>query len=254
MSTWYFLPIYFQAVRGATPTRSGVLILPTVVVQAFVGVAAGYFMNLTGQRLSLIYAGMTLMTLGFGLFITLGTAESLIKIIVLEITAGVGVGLVFQAPLLALQSRTSPEHLAAGTALFGFVRSISTSISVVIGGSVFQNSMNRRVRSLRLTIPAEIISKFAGPSAVSNVALVSTLSKIPREEIMEAYAKSLQDMWILYACTAAVGLLVSFAIKSKGLEIDGSAVVGSLRKSPTQLPVSEPPTQEDIELEIQNQV
>jgi hypothetical protein len=102
MSTWYFLPIYFQAVRGASPTRSGVLILPAVVVQAIVGVAAGYFMNASKQRSSLIFAGMSLMTLGFGLFITLAAATSLTKVVVLEVTAGLGVGLVFQAPLLAL--------------------------------------------------------------------------------------------------------------------------------------------------------
>jgi MFS family permease len=224
MSTWYFLPIYFQAARGVSPTRSGVLLLPLVVTQAFVGVAAGYFMNLTGQRSSLIYIGMALMTLSFGLFITLIATTSIIKMVVMEMTAGIGVGLVFQAPLLALQSRIHPEHLAAGTALFGFVRSISTTVSIVIGGVVFQNSMDRRVRSLQALISAEIVSQFAGPSAVSNVALVSTLSNFPREAIKEAYTKSLGDMWILYTCAAATGLLISLAINLNKSETRDNAL------------------------------
>lgn len=166
-------------------------------------------MNLTGQRASLIYFGMSLMTLGFGLFITLEAATSLVKMVVLELTAGFGVGLVFQAPLVALQSRTRREHLAAATALFGFVRSISTSVSVVMGSVVFQNSMKRRVRALQDVVSQDIVSQFAGPSAISNVALVPSLTSVQQEAIKEAYTKSLGDMWILYTCAAASGLLVS---------------------------------------------
>jgi hypothetical protein len=52
---------------------------------------------------------------------------------------------------------------------------------------------------------------------------VSTLSNFYKEEIKEAYSKSLGDMWILYACAAATGLLVSFAIYLNESETDGDA-------------------------------
>jgi MFS family permease len=213
MSSWYFLPLYFQAVRDASPTRSGLLILPTVVVQAFVGVVAGYYMNATGQRLPLIYVGMLLTTLGFSLFITFATNTQLARIVAIEVTAGVGVGLTFQAPLLMLHARSRPEHLATGTALFGFVRSISTTVSIVIGGVVFQNGMSRRVRALTSQPSSDMFSKFSGALAVANVPLITNLPSTEEAVIQAIYAKSLRDMWILYASVAALGFLVSFGIR-----------------------------------------
>ena len=245
MSSWYFLPLYFQAAREASPSRSGLLILPTVVVQAFVGVAAGYLMNATGRRLLLIYCGMALMTLGFGLFTSLAPNTTLIKVVALEVVAGMGVGLVFQAPLLALQARIPPEHLAAGTALFGFIRSISTSISVVIGSVVFQGGMSRRRRSFSGNITKELLSEFSGNSAFVNVALVSELKEPEKTAVKTLYSNSLRDMWILYASAAAIGLLVSFAIKSEALSVEIEDT-----KPPSPVATCRPVSRSQTEIEL----
>jgi MFS family permease len=225
-------------------------ILPTVVVQAFVGVAAGYYMNLTGKRLSLVYAGMLLMTLGFGLFITFSPSTALPKMFAIEATAGIGVGLVFQAPLLVLQSRTRPEHLAAGTALFDFVRSISTTVSIVVGGVVFQNGMNRRVEHLRSSMSFDLLPAFLGNSAVANTGLISKLDETQKRAVVMAYGNSLRDVWMLYACAAAFGLLSSFAIKSKAFPAD---FVDNTSKPQSPCNGPSPEQQDAIELESQQQ-
>jgi hypothetical protein len=52
----------------------------------------------------MIWSGMILMTLGFGLFIDFDVNTSWAKIIIFQIIAGIGVGPNFQSPLIALQS------------------------------------------------------------------------------------------------------------------------------------------------------
>lgn len=52
----------------------------------------------------MIWFGMTMMTIGFGLFINFDVHSSWAKIIIYQIIAGIGVGPNFQAPLIALQS------------------------------------------------------------------------------------------------------------------------------------------------------
>ena len=69
MSRWYFLPLYFQAVRGAPPTRSGVLIMPIVVVLPVIGLAAGVITYRFGWLRPLTWAAMALTTLGVGLLL-----------------------------------------------------------------------------------------------------------------------------------------------------------------------------------------
>lgn len=100
----YFLPLYFQAVLGATPILSGVYLLPQAVALSFLSAFTGVFIKKTGQYLPMIWFGMVMMTIGFGLFIDFDVNSSWAKIIVYQIIAGIGVGPNFQAPLIALQS------------------------------------------------------------------------------------------------------------------------------------------------------
>lgn len=104
ISANYFLPLYFQAVLGATPILSGVYLLPTALSLSFLSAFTGVFIKKTGQYLPMIWFGMTVMTLGFGLFIDFDVNTSWAKIIIFQIIAGIGVGPNFQSPLIALQS------------------------------------------------------------------------------------------------------------------------------------------------------
>jgi MFS family permease len=100
----YFLPLYFQAVLGATPILSGVYLLPTAIALSIFSILTGIVIRKTGQYLAAIWFGMTLMTIGTGLFIDLRADSSWAKIIIYQAIAGIGVGPNFQAPLIALQS------------------------------------------------------------------------------------------------------------------------------------------------------
>jgi hypothetical protein len=123
----YFLPLYFQAVLGATPILSGVYLLPQAVALSFMSIFTGIFIKKTGKYLPLIWFGMVMMTLGFGLFIDLDVDSSWAKIIIYQIIAGIGVGPNFQSPLIALQSLV-PVSRAYFVVVFGS-RGVSVSTS-----------------------------------------------------------------------------------------------------------------------------
>ncbi|GFF31013.1 hypothetical protein IFM58399_02747 [Aspergillus lentulus] len=59
VSSWYFLPLYFQSSRSLTPLQSGLLLMPMTVIQAVTGFIAGFIIRRTGRYLPLIYLGMT---------------------------------------------------------------------------------------------------------------------------------------------------------------------------------------------------
>ncbi|OQU99806.1 hypothetical protein CLAIMM_05387 [Cladophialophora immunda] len=234
VSSWYFLPLYFQAVRGASPTRSGVLIMPIVVVQALIGLAAGAITYRFGWIRPLIWAGMALTTLGFGLFIGIGTSTSLVRTVTIEIVAALGVGAAFQAPLIAYQSVVGPADMAVATALFGFVRSLSTSISVVVGGIVFQNTMSTQTKRLSSVLGGPLARNFSASTAATNALLVRTLPFHQQVEVKKAYASSLKHMWIMYASVGGVGLVAALFVKKQ-------KAVGEAG--------SDPPDRDGVELE-----
>ncbi|KAL8814549.1 MAG: hypothetical protein Q9223_006241, partial [Gallowayella weberi] len=194
----YFLPLYYQAVLGASPILSGIYTFPFVLSLSFVSVIVGIFIKKTGQYLPPIWFGLFFMTLGFGLFIDLPDHPSWSRIIIYQIIAGIGVGPNFQAPLIALQTLVKPKDIATATATFGFTRNIATSISVVIGGVIFQNGMSRHQSVLSAALPPSTAETLGGGSAGAATELVQSLPGSQKRVADRVYTESLRTMWIYY--------------------------------------------------------
>lgn len=220
----YYAPLYFQAVLGATPLLSGVYLLPFALALSFTSGATGVFIKKTGKYLPAIWFGMIIMCVGFGLYIDLPRHPGWAQIIIFQIIAGIGVGPNFQSPLIALQTMIAPKDIATATATFGFVRNLSTSISVVIGGVVFQNEMQKRAASLQAALGPEIASALSGGSAGASVGVVSRLPAAQREIARDAFYDSLRVMWIMYVAFAALGVFISFFIGSQALSKEHQTV------------------------------
>ncbi|KAL4931862.1 MDR family MFS transporter [Aspergillus undulatus] len=203
ISAFYFLPIFFQAVKGTSIMMSGVLILPITIVQCLTGIATGFIIRHTGHYRESIWAGMAIMTLGFGLFMYFDALTPLVTICVIEALAGLGVGLNFQSPLIALQASVDASDFATATATFGFTRNIATSLSIVIGGVIFQNGM---------AMANLDTAQFNGADAEANVDIVAGLPVEERDAVRAAYVASLRKMWILYVCVAALGVAASLLL------------------------------------------
>ncbi|KAJ4382643.1 hypothetical protein N0V86_001865 [Didymella sp. IMI 355093] len=208
----YFLPLYFQAVLGATPILSGVYLLPTAIALSIFSIATGITIRKTGQYRPIIWFGMFMMTLGTGLFIDLGAHSGWAKIIIYQAIAGIGVGPNFQAPLIAMQSLVPKRDIATATATFGFTRNLGSAISIVVGSVIFQNEMKAQQGSLRASLGDQTASSFGGGAAGANIGLINSLPGPQKAVARDAFAQSLSKMWILYAVFGAVGLLVSLLI------------------------------------------
>ncbi|KAF5872064.1 putative major facilitator superfamily transporter protein [Botrytis fragariae] len=212
ISASYYLPLYFQAVLGATPLLSGVYLLPFALSLSLTSAITGVFIKKTGKYLPPIYFGLVVMTLGFGLFINLPRKATWSKIIIYQIIAGIGVGPNFQSPLIALQTLVKKADIATATATFGFTRNLSTSISVVVGSVVFQNEMQKKSAELIKALGSSVALELSGGSAGASVDIVKDLPAAGREVARDAYWGSLRIMWIIYVAFAALGLAISFAI------------------------------------------
>lgn len=164
------------------------------------------------------------MTLGYGLFINLPQEHTWGKIFPYELVAGLGVGPLFQAPLIALQSKVAPKDIATATATFGFIRNISTAISVVIGGVIFQNQLNKKASQLTAELGSQIAAELSGGSAGANVPFIQALPTAQRNIAQAAWLASLKDMWIMYVAFAALGLVISLGIGTQVLSKEHSTI------------------------------
>jgi MFS family permease len=218
----YYMPLYLQSVQQASPIRSGVLLLPLIVVQAVFEILSGYMINRAGRYREFIWVGSLLMLLGTGLYINFGANTSVAVVIGLELVGAPGPALLFQAPVVAIQNTVSQDDTAAATSSLMFLRSIAMSLSVVVGGVVFQNSMDVWQPSLAAAgLSNSDLEALSGSQAAANVGITQSIEDASqRQVVLEAFAWSMRNMFILYTCLAAVAALASVFVKHQKLKTE----------------------------------
>jgi MFS family permease len=228
------MPLYFQAVLEASPLRSGLLLLPFIVVGAIGGVFCGVIIHKTGRFREIMWVGTLLLTIGFGLFITFDAYTSTAKTVGLLIIGGLGSGILFEAPLIAIQSQVEQHNVASATATLSFVRNIAISISTIIGGTIFQNSMHNRASFLQdAGLPQDLRDQLDGDSALANVMLPSTLENETWElAAKQAFAYAMRNMWITYTVFAFLAFVASWFVQAAHLGTEHVETVTGLKKDP----------------------
>ena len=217
-SCTYFLPLYCQSVLGSSPLLSGVLLLPFAGAMSIAAVGSGVYLKKTGRFLDCIRGGVVLLVLGIGLFYDLPDGKYWPKIVLYQLVAGFGVGLLFQPPMIALQNNVPAQDNAAATASFGLVRSLASAIGVVLGNVAFSNKMNDQYDSIIDALGASAAIRFSGANAQASILTIASLSRLQQQVVDDAFYTSIKDIWIVAVCFAAVGLFVCLLIRHKKLE------------------------------------
>ncbi|KAK5048634.1 hypothetical protein LTR84_005725 [Exophiala bonariae] len=187
----FYLPLYFQVVLHATPIMSGVYLLALIVPLSMMSYATGLYIRKTNKYTWTARLGSALMTLGTGLYISLGPSANFPKIILYQLVAGIGGGMLFLSPMMAIQAHLPPESMASGLSGFSFLRNLGTAISIVIGGVILQKGLG-----------TNMLTAGHGNDAATSIT-------------PEKYTSSLQVMWIFYTAICGVMLLASLLIVQK---------------------------------------
>ncbi|KAI1297527.1 major facilitator superfamily-domain-containing protein [Xylaria venustula] len=213
----YYLPLYSQSVLGASALTSGLYMLPLIISCSSSAALAGVFIQQTGKYRPLMYAAQVLLTLGVGLFIYLKPEESLAKLVIFQILTGVGVGLNIEAPIIAAQASTTVHDTAAVIATMGFLRSIATAVSVVVGGVIFQNEMNSTNPTLVNQLGSQLAGLFDGANATANVERISSLASDQQVIVRQAYYQSVKVVWISYVAFAGFSSFLNLFVRQHHL-------------------------------------
>lgn len=162
------------------------------------------------------------MLLGTGLYIKMDAGTPLVQLIIFQVIAGFGIGNLFNPPVIVIQNETPQEHVATATSTQAFIRTMATAIGVVIGGIIFEHGMENSSSVLeRAGVSRDLLEKFSGRNAAANVGLVNTIQDMSQEEAVKAaFAWSMRNMFIFYACVAALGVVAAFFIRSSKLSSD----------------------------------
>jgi hypothetical protein len=102
--TVFYLPIYFQAVKGSTATKSGIKILSLLLSVVISSISGGILVTVLGYFTPFMIGGMSIFTVGLGLLSTLAVDTPFGKWFGYQIVAGAGVGVCLQVYTLSCHS------------------------------------------------------------------------------------------------------------------------------------------------------
>ncbi|CAK7229923.1 hypothetical protein SCUCBS95973_007395 [Sporothrix curviconia] len=197
---FFFMPVYFQAVLGSSPTRSGVQLLPAIVVAVPAAIVAVLLLARYGKYKPLHLFGFGVNTLGLGLLTLMGPGSSAAEWIIFQMVVAAGSGFVLNTLLPACQAPLREADQAAATAAWSFMRSFGSIWGVAIPAAIFNNYFDRlAVRSPAAggisdpAVAAQLRNGQAYESA--SAALILAFPEPVRTQVVNVYSESLKYVW-----------------------------------------------------------
>ena len=117
----YYLPVYFQSVQGSSPPRSGVQLLPFVLLMVPFAAISGKLLAKFGRYRIIHIVGFALMVIGLGFMSTLRATSSTAAWICYQALVAMGCGLFSSTLLPAVQAPLDDSDTATATGNAPFV-------------------------------------------------------------------------------------------------------------------------------------
>ncbi|KAK6819379.1 methylenomycin A resistance protein [Apiospora arundinis] len=225
----YFLPVYFQGVLGATPYRSGIMILPTILALLPAAIAGGLLLTKFGRYKPLIVVAFALLVIGFGLFSLLDEHSGTGAWVGFQVIESVGAGLAIPTLLPALLAPLTDADTALATGTWAFMRSFGVVWGVAIAGTVFNN---RAVQLAPAIGNATVAAGFeaGGAYQAATAQFLDSLSAETRAQVVGVQSLALELSWQVAIAFAAAGFLIAIVLKETPLRKELSSEFGMTEK------------------------
>jgi MFS family permease len=133
----YYIPEWFQVIKGASPVKSGVMNIALFVPQIIGSIVAGTMITKLGYCNPWILAGCGFSSIAAGLYSTFKVDSGHAAWIGFQVLNGLGAGLSMETPLTAAQTVMSNEEAGIGISLVTFFQFFGSSIFLAIAQTVF---------------------------------------------------------------------------------------------------------------------
>lgn len=202
----YYLPIWFQTVKGVDPLKSGIYTLPLVLSLVVSSMMSGIATQKIGYYVPSMLVSPCLMSIGEGLMSTFNSSSGPNHWIGYQFISGFGLGLGMQTAGLAVQTVLPMADISTGIAIIFFTQQLGGAIFTTVGQTLLSNLLVERISH----IPG------VDPYTVLNQGATDLLGVVPPQDVslvIDAYN---------YACTriflASMGCAFAALLSALGME------------------------------------
>lgn len=194
----YFLPLYFQGVKGFSAVMSGVGLMAIAATLVPMTIITGLLLTKLGSFRWALWIGWTITTLSTGLLILWDQNTATSRWVPIALVLGIGHGMILTAVIFCVQAHAKNHNDGEAAGMYSFIRTLGMCVGVATAGTFFQNRLASHLAALGLP---ERITHDAADFAL----LMKKLPDTPQKDVfVQAYSQAFQDLYVL--CTALSGL------------------------------------------------
>jgi MFS family permease len=205
-----FLPIFFQDARGLSPSASGLRLLPLMGGLLLASIGSGQIISRWGRYKVFPVVGTFLMIVGLFLMSKIDLTTGAWIIAGYLFVFGVGLGLVMQVLVVAVQNAVPYKQLGTATSGAMFFRMIGGSFGTAVFGAVFANLLATNViHALHLNaVPSNLNSSLSGADPTS----LRRLPPIIHAGVVSGMVHTIQTVFLIGVPIAAVAFVLSWLL------------------------------------------
>jgi len=217
-----YLPLFLQIVKQASPTASGLQMLPMMGGMLVTSIVSGQLISKTGRYKIFPIVGTAVMSLGLFLLARMTASTSTVTASLIMLVLGLGLGMVMQVLVIAVQNAVSYQDLGVATSGATLFRLIGGSLGTAVLGAVFASGLARNLAALSAGGAGAAI-KTTGMSAQA----MAALSPDARAAYQLAFTRSLDTVFLVAMGISAVGFLLVWLMPEQPLRRTVAAVASA---------------------------
>jgi hypothetical protein len=244
------LPLYLQLVKGNSPTRAGLLTLPTTLGLKMFSVIAGQITSRTGRYKIFPVVGSALLVTGLLMLWRLSADSSLVYADIAMFVVGAGLGFNMQTIVLAMQNSVSPRDIGVATSSTTFFRQLGGTLGVAVFLSIVYSTVGAKITGAyakAASDPAFQAAAKADPDGVrklqaagsnggSNVlndtSFINGISKTLTHPFLSGFTSALTTSFLVGACVVAIAFVLALFMKEVPLRLTAAAFTDKDDKGP----------------------
>jgi EmrB/QacA subfamily drug resistance transporter len=210
--TIIFLPVYLQAVKGFTPTQSGLALLPAIIGIFSTSITSGQLITRTGRYKIFPVIGAVVMTIAMVLLSRLDVDTPFMQVALYEYLFGAGLGFTMQTIVTAVQNSVEYRDMGAATSSTTFFRQMGGSMGAAVFGAVLSS---RLAHYLTEDLARAGVRVGAGGPHVdaNNVQAIQQLAEPLRSIVLGAFTHALDNVFLVGVPFLVVAFLVALLLK-----------------------------------------
>jgi EmrB/QacA subfamily drug resistance transporter len=203
-----FIPLYLQLVYGASPTSSGLRLLPLMAGLLTAAIASGRIITRIGRYKIFPITGTIVLVIGMFLLsrLSVGTAPWLASVYMLVV--GVGIGLVMQVLVLVVQNDVRRQDIGVATSTATFFRSVGGSFGVAIFGTIFATRLAGQLAHLPRSVTQRL-----GSGVHLQPQQARHLPPLVHADFLHAFANALHGVFLWGMGLAVVPAVLAWLLK-----------------------------------------